>query len=747
MKFGWMAQYVGCGLFLITGGHDVLAQSVIEPEKQTTLVGRATDRIAVEPHRTNTTTGAVMPASKRSKPATSKRMERARPASDPSVAVLDPIVVQARRRSELAKDVPLSTTVFQSKDIGTDRIDSLERAINAAPNMVFNPQGGPIIIRGISSLGPTGGVDRPQSAGVFLDDVYIARPHGIPNLLDDYGRVELVRGPQATLYGMNTLGGAINLISPEPVSARHGMLEGGIGSNGMRTLKGSFDAPLVPGSLYTHGFLAYGHSDGYVTNAYNGSKVLGGDNLIGKFGVLGHAGDATTLRINVDYSHIRDDGTVAYSPVQDALRRRANYNFPQHRKNDIGGVSARIDHTLEDFQVTSITALRGYSFDFKLDGDFTQFPYYWQQERQNQSQFSQEFRLTSHSQGLIGWMMGASYMFENYRAEQLFGLETMRAYPDRNTFAQTSDTLSIFGQLGWEATDRLNLTAGLRYTRVVKDAVAETFSPLGFSSFGPPSRVSSTPEFDNVSPEFSANYRFTDTAMGFARISRGFLAGGMTQFISAAGVPNLYKPETAWTYEAGAKTRWLDDRLELNLTGFYNDIINLQVVQFTSPTTRIVTNAGASTSYGLELEARARLTHELSLTSGYGYTHAKFDNFIDPILRVDYSGQDIPFAPRHSISVGVDWRHAVGNDVILFAGANYSYKSSYLFTPSSTYRQDAVNLVDARIGLERGPYSLSLYARNLLDERYLNGFFDSRGTVYGSAALGRTFGLLAKATW
>lgn len=160
------------------------------------------------------------------------------------------------------------------------------------------------------------------------------------------------------------------------------------------------------------------------------------------------------------------------------------------------------------------------------------------------------------------------------------------------------------------------------------------------------------------------------------------------------------------------------------------------MVQFVSPTTRIVTNAGASTSYGLELEGRAKVTDELTLTAGYGYTHAKFDQFVDPILGVNYSGQDIPFAPRHSLSAGVDWRHAMEGGFTLFAGASYAYKSSYLFTPSSTYRQAPVSLVDARIGVERGPFSVSIYGKNLLDERYLNGFFETRGVAYGSAAPG-----------
>ncbi len=741
MTFRQIACGVGYGLALIASITEAQAQSAANQAKEPGSKVLALDPVVAQPgQRSNS-------ARIGGRSTTAQSTQRVKPTQEPDVTVLDPIIVEARRRNELARDVPLSTTVLQAKDIGTDRIDTLSRAIDATPNAVFNPQGGPITIRGVSSLGPTGGVDRPQSVGVFLDGVYIARPYGLPRFMDDFGRIEVVRGPQATLYGMNTLGGAINLISTEPADSFKATLEGGLGSHGLGTVKGSFDAPLVPGSLYAHGFLSFGRSNGYVTNDYSGGKVLGGDNFAGKFSILGHIGDATTLRLNFDYSRIRDGGDVVYSPVKDALRLRANYNFPQHRENDIGGVSARLDHAFEAADLTSITALRGFTSDFKLDGDFSPYPLYWQREKQEQKQFSQEFRLSSNTDGPISWMFGGSYMFEDFKAQQQFGLEAMSAFPDRNAFDQASNTLSAFGQLGWKATDRLTFNTGLRYTHVSKDATAETFSPLGFNSFGAPARVSETPSFDNLSPEFSASYNFTQNVMGFARVSRGFLAGGMSQFISTTGQANQYKPETAWTYEAGTKTRWLDDRLELNLTGFYSDISNLQVVQFISPRTRIITNAGASTSYGLELEARAKVTDELTLTAGYGYTHAKFDSFVDPILGVDYSGRDIPFAPRHSVSAGLDWRRAVGGGVTVFAGANYSYKSTYAFTPSSTYRQAAVNLVDARIGIERGPFSISIYGKNLLDERYLSGFFDSRGTAYGSAAPGRTLGVLARARW
>ncbi len=653
----------------------------------------------------------------------------------------------ASGQREQAARVSSSTAVFGRDKIGTDRIDTVPRVLDATPNAVFSPQGGPIAIRGIGSLGRTGGVDRQLSVGVFLDDVFIGRPYGIPDFLDGLERVEVIRGPQVTRFGWSTLAGAVNLVSPAPADQAGGSLEGSLGRFRMTKVNATLDAPGAPGSLSAHAFASYGRSGGYVLNEYSGGEILAREHVLTRLSALGQMGDATTLRLNVDYYHTRDDGDIVLSPVEDALLSRANYNFPQYRMNDIGGVSARVTHSFGPFDLTSISALRGFYYDFNLDGDFTTAPLFFQGERQQQQQASQEFRLTSTIDGPLSWMVGGTYMFEHFKAQQFFGLERAPTAPDRNLLDQESNTISGVGQLTWKPLDRLIFAGGLRYTHVTRDAAAETRSPLGFGFFGAPTRVTTFASFNNLSPEFSATYLFDDHVAPFVRVSRGFVPGGISQFIDQYRRPNVYRSATAWTYEAGTKTKWLDDRLAFDIVGFYSDISNLQVVQSLSPTTRIVTNAGLSTSFGMEAEARARLFDEVTLSAGYGYTRAVFDSFVDARSRADYSGQEIPFAPWHSASAALDWRRPINDWVALFGGVQYSYKSSYLFVPNSDFRQNDISLLDARIGADIGPFTISLYGKNLLNDRYLNGYFLFGGTDYGSRALPRTFGVLARATW
>jgi iron complex outermembrane receptor protein len=378
-----------------------------------------------------------------------------RPADHSIPVALDAITIGAERKKTQAPSAStsssvVSTTTLSADRIGVDRIDSVQRALDATPNAVFNPQGGPIAIRGIGSLGRTGGVDRRLSVGVFLDDVYIGRPYGIPDHLYGLERIDVVRGPQVTRYGWSTLGGAFNLMSPAPATKAGASVEGSVSSYGIARAATTLDAPMIPGSLGAHAFFSYGRGSGYVTNDYNGDKILGGENVVGRMSVQGQSGDATMLRLNFDYFHTHDDGDIVLSRVEDALRGHSRYNFPQYCTNDIGGVSARLTHSFDGFDLTSISAFRAFYYDFNLDGEFTSTPFFLQGERQEQQQASQELRPTSTLDGPMSWMAGATYMFEHFKAQQFFGLEAAPSAPDRSRLDQTSSTISGFGQLGWK---------------------------------------------------------------------------------------------------------------------------------------------------------------------------------------------------------------------------------------------------------------------------------------------------------
>jgi len=669
-------------------------------------------------------------------------------ASDDGGIELDPITVTARWREEIAQDAPVAVTVIPSQDIGKGKVDTLEDAAFRSLNTVYSSQGGPFTIRGVGSLGIDGGVDRQPAVGVFLDDVYIARPFGYPTFLTDIERVEVIRGSQATLYGKNTIGGAVNLIMRQPGQTLGAEIEGSLGTGPTGRVQAALDTPLGASGFNARGFAAWMGQNGYIKNLPTSQDVSDVGALATRFVTTGQIGDRTDLKLSFDYSRNRDDGGLWYAPLPLAFKYQATHDFAPSNELDIGGVTARIDHSFDLFRLTSITALRGHKMDSVLDGDFTPTPYIGQAQTEDQRQFSQDLRFTSTSGGPFRWTGGLYYMHERFDAAQFFDLASVpRSLWSRNTFNQSTDTYSAFGEVAYRFANGFELIGGLRYTYETKDTVSEISSPSGTFMFGTPGRASGTASFNNLSPEVTAVYHFSEGNQAFAKVSRGFKSGGISPYIEADGSANRYRPELTTSYEVGAKTSWLDGRLTLNGSVFYIDWADQQTAIYTTPFTRVIRNASAATSKGLEIEAAVRVAEHLTVSAGYGYVDARYDSFVDTVLGKDYSGNPLPYAPNHSVTGGLKWRSPLANGFDLIAAADYAYRTSYSFTPDNNYRQGDTHIVDARIGVQNKSWSATVWTKNLLDERYLRQYFNYSGTNMGVAAPGRTVGLTVAARW
>lgn len=674
--------------------------------------------------------------------------------------VLDPITVTARRRAETAQDAPVSLNVIPLDDIGKGNVDTLEDAAFRSTNTLFNGQGGPLTIRGIGSLGIAGGVDRQPSVGVFLDDVYIARPAGYPIHLTDSERVEVVRGSQATLYGKNTIGGAVNLVSRNPgdsfgVAAEATLGSGRDGDDFFRQLTASFDAPLSgdegpvkgPVTAALRGYAAWRKADGYIENS-DGDRVADTDAISTRLTLKSDLGDSTEAKLSFDYSRDRDDGGLWFAPLPLAFDYKADHDFDPTNEVDIGGISARVDHDFEAFVLTSISAFRGHETETFLDGDFTSTPFIGQAQTESQRQVSQDLRIDSASDDAFNWRGGLFYMHEWFEGDQFFDLVSQpQDLWSRTTFDQDTDTYSAFAEVSYDITPQLELIGGLRYTYERKDTRAETSSPSGTFFFGAPGFAEATESYQNLSPEIAAVYRLDQDNLVFGKISRGFKSGGVSPFIDLNNQANQYDPELTTSYELGAKTSWLDQRLALNASLFYIDWQDQQAVVNTSPFTRVIRNAAAATSKGLELEGAAQVTEDLRVTAYYSYLSAEYADFFDPIRNADFSGNPLPFSPKHTAGVGFRWERPIDYGLTFVSGADFNYRSSYSFTPDNQYRQSPTSLLDVRAGIAAEQWSARVWAKNLLDEEYLQQYFDFAGTDTGVAAPGMTFGISFAAQW
>lgn len=690
--------------------------------------------------------------------------------SSDEVVDLGEIIISARRIEERLDEAPVPVSVVTEDEIGTGKIDRLEDIAKTAPNVIgFDSNGVSFVIRGVGSQSIQG-LGSEVGVGLFADEVYLGNPDAAPQFLNDLERTEVVRGSQATLYGRNTIGGAINLVSREPGSVPSAEIEASVGTDGYYRFRGAFDAPLsTDGRWLSRTFLSYTEQPDGITNVPTGQDDLGLSAFAGRFTLIGELTDRTNLKFTLDGEYVDDDGFGGWAPVDLALDHKSDLDFPGSKKDRRYGTMLRIDHDFDTMLFSSITAYRGFKQDLSLDGDFTSGPYApafgffpLQQGRdQDQNQFTQEFRLTSANTGdlragELSWNAGLFFMHEDYDGFEFFELASVPSdQTSRSALDRTSETYAVYGNVTYQISDRIAATLGGRYTYESKEGDVEISSPSGTNFYGMPMRGSADVSFDNFSPEGSLDYRLNNGGLLYARIASGFKSGGISQFFNADGSVNTFDPETSVTYEIGLKTPVLNDRGWLEVNVFQIDWKDQQSNVFISDFQRVTANASSATSKGLELTFRTDVTDELTLGATYGYLDAKYDDFVysffssttGTIQTVDYSGNDIPLAPKHTASLVLDWQRPLNNGLTLVANGIYTYRSSYTFDPVGTYSQSPTHILDATIGVRDDNWEAYLWATNLLDEKYLSNYFLFGNEDFGIAAPGREVGVTFKRVW
>lgn len=667
-------------------------------------------------------------------------------------------IVTTRRFEEDIQSTPMSVEAFDSEDLRPAGRSNVEQAVEAIPNAVFWSQGSisapQITIRGVGGLGGNAGVDRKQGVGFFIDEVFVARPAGYPSFFWDTERFEIARGAQVVLYGRNSIGGAANVITEKPGDTYSGIGRVSFGEYGLKRFSGGVTTP-ISNQASVRSSITYTDRDGIVFNEFDGSRFGEIDNIAGRIVADLRPSDRTLLRFSVDYGEDDTDGFI-FGKVDEILDRRINQNEKPVEKREVGGVMARLEHEFDVVQLTSITAYRGFDYEIQMDGDFGPDPLFSQGQFQEQRQFTQEVRLRGDLSDQVSWMLGGFYFQESLKGADRFdcfrengtggscfrglGNGPRIAFEDQsfNSLDQNTKSYSAFGELGYAATDQFEIIGGLRYTFETVEGTAEVGSPSGTGAFGSPKFGRNSEDFNSVNPEVILRYRPTDTAMTYARVSNGFRAGGVSQFIND-GEASVYDSETVWAYEVGAKTQWFNRALTLNVAIFYNDYKDLQVLQRLFPGRRI-DNADAAETYGFEVEGNVVLSEYLNFRFGYGYLHAQYTDYTDEVGMVVYDGNYIPLSPKNSFNAGLHFEAPVFQSWNIFADINYNYKSPYYFNANNEFEQDETHIVNASLGLGNGTWSAEVWCKNLTDERYVTGYFRNGADDLASPADPRTFG-------
>lgn len=666
-------------------------------------------------------------------------------------ATVDDIIVTAQRREQRLQDVPLAVSAFNVEALADAKVESLLNLDGRVPNVVLAPVGAypfasAFYIRGLGFADVESSYE--PSVGVEIDGVYMTRNSGAIQDFFDIQSVTILRGPQGTLYGRNTIGGVISIQTRRPTFDFGARSQLTFGSNGRQELRAAVEGPLIEDKLAGKISILAKKYDGYTQND-DGRHFGGAQDVKSIRGSLLWAPnedfDATLV---VDHSRERGTGTAfqnasllnmlapgyGVGPDLDGDPFKSHVGDDQKLEVNSSGVALNADWNLGPVILTSITGYRKSDNYILSDYDGTPTPFMTVVREEDHHQFSQEFRLASNTEGPLSYVVGAYYMNQEYNifidqyGLALGGTTTNPKIGPKMWVGQKASSWAVFGQADWELTPKLVVTVGGRYSKEDKTFWTQ---PGGFTE----SR-SFKASFDDFSPKFGISYKLNDDIMTYAQYARGFRAGGFNGRAGSFTAVGPYDSETAGSYEIGLKADLFNRRLRMNTAIFttkYSDM--QQSVQGLIPGTQLnqtlISNVGQSTISGFETEATALVTDNFTLTATVGYLDANLDRFLadlnDGLGLHDRKYLPMTFAPKWSNSItGNHKQDFEWGRLTVQASARYMSEVYTSFTPVNAYsdltKRQGNMIVDGSIAIETpdGRWRASLWGKNLTDEIVIN---------------------------
>ena len=670
-------------------------------------------------------------------------------------AQLGTITVTARKREETLQEVPIAVTAFSAQKLEDFNVEDLSDLDAQVPNLtVYAARGSSstitAYIRGVGQADPLWGVD--PGVGIYLDDVYIARPQGA--LLDvfDVERIEVLRGPQGSLYGKNTVGGAIKYVSRALDPDFGGRASVTVGSHNQQDVKAGLNVPLGESGWVARFAGANLTRDGYGENVRTNQDVSDKEMVAARF-TLGYIGsDVWSLQFTAD--HIDDASAVRgaamlgpnrFAPTAAPLDDRYDVRNGMPNVNDttMDGFGLTFNYKInDDWSFKSVTAHR--ESDTETNIDFDTLPNIIADVKAfySDEQLSQEFQVNYDAGGNFTGVAGM-YWFQGEAGGTVLNNFFNLSFGNTNGQVDT-DSIAFYGEGTYHFDEQWALTLGGRWTSEEKavDIFNQSFTNATFSvPIATLSDLNDTVEFTNFSPKVTLDYQANDDLLLYGLISRGFKSGGFNIRANISAVPASGRPfddEKLTTYELGAKVAFADQSWYLNAAYFYSDYKDIQLSIFTTiPNSNPpaffgdFTNAGAATVQGIELELFGQLSERWVLQGNLGWLDAEYDEYISAGANVA-NAQKFTNAPEFSGALSLQYIHPLTNGGEVRSRVGYSYQDKVYPTTdlSEAIAQDGYGLWNASVIWQiDDSWKVALEGTNLADEEY-------RTTGYNIAALG-----------
>ena len=672
---------------------------------------------------------------------------------------LDEVVVTAEKKEELIQKIPASISSLNAKQVTAFNLWNTKEITGIIPNLYSADPGDN---RDVSSVRGIATSSYDPTVTTYIDGVnQFSLDTYIPTLFD-IERIEVLRGPQGTLYGRNAMGGVINIITKQPTNTKTSFFDISLGNYNQRRITAGIKTPLIKDKLFFGASILSNKRDGFYTNEFTQSSYDNQNGFSGNYFlkyILSSRWD-----INLNFKQLANENQGPFPLVfgaEDAISNpyRLNQNSTTTMKDKTSNTSLSIRYTGSGFNFSSQTAYQqNYRYYTNpIDGDFSPIDAIsvinnYGSKWNNNKVITQDFKFTSNNanNSKFKWTAGAFLFYQDAPVKQAtrFGIDANLMMIGDSLFSiiNTSTTLkkgfAVYGQATYALSDKLNMSFGLR-----NDYENQTQSILGEYQRDPSPELYTTTadtlgrtNFNAFSPKFSLDYQVNNNSLWYGNYSRGFRAGGLSPLSSDPSQPPLvgYLPEYSNNFETGIKNNWLNNKLIVNIALFYTKITDAQVPSLVLPDAITITkNTGQLTSKGIEAEIFAIPAKGLLLQYSFGTTNARFDklDIASQGSSVNLAGKRPIFSPNATSLLAAQYSYALNAKLKIMTRAEWKYIGTTYFDLANTIEQTPYHLLNAKTGIETEKIAFYFWAKNLAGTKYISYGYDFGAVHLGDPAI------------
>src|SRR5690554_599638 len=665
---------------------------------------------------------------------------------------LEEIIIQSPKYNRNIFDIPAAATMIPERLLENNRVENLTDISPLIPNL-FMPDYGSKLTSSVYIRGVGNRINTP-SVGLYVDEIPYFEKAAFNFDFYDIERIEVLRGPQGTLYGRNAMGGLINVLTARPHKDQSTNLGLDYGNYNQIRSTLSHNQPISE-SLALVGSLNYKHNDGFFTNEFLNSDVDRINSYSGRLKAFYAPSDKFSALGTIQYEDNRQGG-YPYAIFDDELMQAASVSYNKesiyHRKLLSAGVN--LGNSFPGATLRSSTSFQRLNDEQEIDQDFTPSSLFFVIQNQKMNMFAQELVIESDKDKSYNWLFG-TFGFRQQLDKSVkmeYGedglAQTKLPYNEYfyiKFYDNSNSGIALFHQSTFNF-GAFSVSAGIRadYEKASLNYIHDVSADQEYQNY---EVVSSSLDFFEILPRIAFRYNISKYLVPYATVAKGYNSGGFNATFEREE-DRVFDPEHSWSYEAGIKAKWLQQRIYANVALFYIDWTSQQIYQTVpSGTGSMLTNAGKSESKGFELELKALPVSRLETWITLGYNKAKFVEYVKDNSE-DFSGNYLPYVPRYNFNFGANYQVNVGSGWLDKMSVNLSYNGvgKHYWHESNEAFQPFYGLMNARISFEKQNISLSLWAKNLFNTAYNSFYFQALGNSYVQIGKPATMGIKINVT-